>query len=58
MADIDFTHSNRQITYEPSSAAEEALTRAMPSGTAGVGPVNFTWAHLDPDARRLMWPDA
>ena len=54
MTITDFVHSAHQIAYERPSAAEEALTRAMPLRTAVTGPVNLTWDRPASD----LWPDA
>lgn len=44
MSNADFVHSTGQIAYErPASAAESALTAAMPQPSVDVGPVNLTW---------------
>lgn len=54
MTHADFVHSAHQVAYERHSAAEEALTRAMPLRTAVTGPVNLTWDRPNSDLR----PDA
>lgn len=54
MTITDFVHSAYPVAYERPSAAEEALTQAMPLGAAVTGPVNLTWdrpaSDLGPDA--------
>lgn len=58
MGETDFIHSAHQVAYQPASAAEQALEAAVPLQPAGMGPANLTWAQLDDDAGRYMWPDA
>lgn len=54
MTSTDFVHAVRQVAYEPPSAAEEALTKALPLHATNIGPVNFTWDGPASD----LWPEA
>ena len=55
MTPTDLIHWAHQIAYErPVSAAEEALTKALPLNATGTGPVNPTWDRPSSD----LWPDA
>lgn len=50
----DFVRSAHRVAYERPSAAEEALTSAIPLGAAVAGPVNLTWDRPASD----LWPGA
>ncbi|MDF9278834.1 hypothetical protein P4U43_13670 [Arthrobacter sp. EH-1B-1] len=53
MTHADFVHPAHQVAYERPSAAEKALTEAMPLRAAAAGPVNLTWDRPASD----LWPD-
>jgi hypothetical protein len=54
MSNADFVYSTGQVAYErPASAAENALTQAVPHHAVEVGPVNLTWHRPIQE----LWPD-